>query len=91
MISLNRFLSLLIGAMAFATTAGLVRYASRYLIESRYLIALFCLAALMLEVAVRPAMGGKRDFIALVLNSSAAIAAIITVKWMMEGIHPWFR
>lgn len=77
--------------LGFAAAGGTARYASRYLIESRYLIALFCLFALLLEFVIRPAFGGRKDLAALTLNCAAATSAIITVKWIMEGVHPLLR
>jgi len=84
-------LPLILWALIFAAAAGAARYASRFLIETRYLIALFCLLAIVLEFVIRPAMGAQRNLGALLLNCTAAIAAIITVKWTLEGIHPWLR
>lgn len=84
-------LSLTLWALIFAAAGGATRYGTRYLIETRYLIALFCLLAIVLEFVIRPAMGTRRNRGALVLNCASAIAAIITVKWALEGIHPWFR
>lgn len=84
-------LSPILWALTFAAAGGAARYASRFLIETRYLIALFCLLAIIVEFVIRPAMGGRRNLGALILNCTAAIAAIITIKWALEGIHPWFR
>lgn len=85
----NRILSSILWALTFAAAGGAARYASRYLIETRYIIALFCLLAIVLEFVIRPAMGARRDFAALLLNCTAATVAIVAVKWIMEGIHPW--
>lgn len=84
-------LSLILWALIFAAAGGVARYASRYLIETRYLIVLFCLIAIVLEFVIRPPMGKRRNLGALLLNCTAAIAAIITIKWTLEGIHPWLR
>jgi hypothetical protein len=87
----NRILSLMLWALTFAAAGSAARYASRYLIETRYIIALFCLIAIILEFVIWPAMGRQRNLGALLLNCTAAIAAIVTTKWILEGIHPWLR
>jgi hypothetical protein len=84
-------LALILWALIFAAAGGAARYASRYLIETRYLIALFWLLAIILEFVIRPAMGAQRSLGTLILNCTAATAAIITIKWTLEGIHPWLR
>ncbi len=91
MMQYKAILSLILWALFFAAAGGAARYATRYLIETRYLVALFCLLAIILEFVIRPAMGGRRNLGALILNCTAAITAIITIKWTLEGIHPWFR
>ena len=84
-------LSPILWALIFAAAGGAARFAARYLIETRYLIALFCVLAIILEFAIRPAMGARRSLGALILNCTAATTAIITIKWTLEGPHPWFR
>lgn len=87
----KRVLSLLTWALAFATAGFVARYLSHHKFETRYLIPAFCLAAALLEFVIRPALGIRRDLLALTLNCAAATIAIIVIKWLIEGPHPSLR
>lgn len=81
----RRIVSLLLWAFAFATVAYVARYLAHHRFETRYLIPVFCALAIVLELVVRPALGIRRDFLALVLNCAAASAAILVMKLLIEG------
>jgi len=87
----KRILSLILWALAFATAGFVARYLSHHRFETRYLIPLFCSVAALLEFVIRPALGMRRDLVALFLNCAASTIAIIAMKWLIEGIHPWMR
>lgn len=85
----RRILSLLVWTMAFGAAGMGVRYWTQFQVETRYLVLLFIVLAILLEFAIRPALGLRRDMVGLVLNCAVASAAIIAMKWMLEGLPGW--
>jgi hypothetical protein len=77
--------------LVFALAAFAVRYVLHNAIETRYLILLFAASAALLEFGVGPALGRRRDLIAFLMNVSAAVIALVAMKWMLEGVHPWLQ
>jgi len=87
----KRILSLAFWAFAFGVAGFLVRGIFAHGIETRFIILAFWLLAVALEFVIKPALGGRRDLVSLTLNCTAAMFAIIAMKWMIEGVHPWLR
>ena len=73
-------------ALAFAIAGFVARYLSQGDVETRYLILVFWLFVALLELVVRPAFGMRRNYAALILNGTAATIAIISMKWLIEGV-----
>ncbi|QIG53203.1 hypothetical protein G6N82_02680 [Altererythrobacter sp. BO-6] len=82
----RRIFSLSFWAVAFGAAGMITRYLTQYQIETRYLVLLFVALAIALEFVRRPLPGLRVDTARLVVNCTASAAAIIAMKWMLEGL-----
>jgi hypothetical protein len=82
----NRFL-LLGSCVGFAVAGALTRF-NLLTVSTRFQIAIFWLAALVLHAFVRRTYGPRLSTLALALNGVAGTIAIIATKWWLEGL-PW--
>lgn len=85
----GRILSLSLWAVAFGAAGMSTRYLTQYQIETRYLVLLFLALAIALEWVRRPLPGRRVDTTRLTLNCAVSAAAIIAMKWMLEGLPHW--
>lgn len=81
---------LVLCVVGFAVVAMVTRFNLR-VVESRYQIAAFWIAALICELAVRPSMQAPLNWSRLFANGAAVTVAIVAVKWMTEGLPPILR
>jgi hypothetical protein len=85
----NRFL-LLGSCVGFAVAGALTRF-NLLTVATRFQIAIFWLAALVLHAFVRRTYGPRLSTLALALNGLAGTIAIIATKWWLEGLPSIFR
>lgn len=62
-------------------------------IHSRIHVFVFVLFALLLELVGKPIAGKRPSLAAFAANAGASVAAIVAVKWWLEGIRftHWWR
>jgi hypothetical protein len=77
-------------AICFTLLAALTRDTLR-LVESRVQITCFVAVAAAYEWGVRPHLGRKPSRSGFLFNATLAVAALLAVRWHLEGLCPGYR
>lgn len=77
-------------AACFVVLAAVTRDTLR-LVETRIQVAVFVAIAAGYEWAMRPRLGRKPTSTGFLINATLAIAALLGMRWQLEGLCPGYR
>lgn len=81
-----RLLAIITSTMALALCGALRRASFRY-VETRWQIATFAIVAALIELGATE-RGNKANRLRFATNVACSAAAIVAVKWHIEGLSP---